>query len=50
MVINVKWLVVFEIEVFQDKVNELTKFKYEIEMCDEGSILMIFRVQSLCGE
>ena len=47
MVINIKWQVVFEIKVLQDKVKELTKFKYEIEMCDEGSIL---RVQSLCGE
>ena len=38
MVINIKWLIVFEIKELQDKVKELTKFKNEVEMHDEGHI------------
>ena len=38
MVINVNWLVVFELKELQNKVKELTKFKYEVEIRDEGYI------------
>ena len=38
MAINIEWLVVFELIELQDKVKELTKFKYEVEMRDEGYI------------
>ena len=38
MVINVKWLVVFEHKELQNKVKELTKFKCEVELRDEGYI------------
>ena len=37
-VINVKWLDVFELKELQDKVKELTKFKYEVETHNEGYI------------
>ena len=38
MVINIKWLVVLEIKELQDKVKKLTKFKYDVEIHDEGYI------------
>ena len=38
MAINIEWIVVFELIELQDKVKELTKFKYEVEMRDEGYI------------
>ena len=37
-VINVIWLDVFERKELQDKIKELTKFKYEVETCNEDYI------------
>ena len=52
VVINVKWLLVFEIKELQDKVKELTndtEFKYEVEMRDEGYISQpVLRSDTCC--
>ena len=49
VVINIKWLVVIELKELQDKVKELTKFKYEVEMCDEGYISQpVLRSDTCC--
>ena len=38
----------FELKEFQDKAEELTKFKYNVEMRDEGYISQLVLISDTC--